>query len=84
MSVKKTNSAKFPLVAECKCVSFVLLADHCPEDYAIEATTFLSAEMLGRILIFRTDDLARKTRNQRTPVGSDISKAPCRQSTHHS
>lgn len=43
-----------------KCVSFVLLADHCPKDYAAEATTFMSAEMLGRILFFRTDDLSKK------------------------
>lgn len=82
--MKKTNSAKFPLVDECKCVPFPLLADPCPKDYGLEATTFLSDEMLGRILIFRTDDLARKTRNQRTPVNSDISKAPCSHSTHHS
>lgn len=44
------------------------------------ATTFLS-EMLDGILIFRTVVLARKTRNQRQPVGSDILKAACR---HHS
>jgi len=41
---ERTNSAKFPLVDEHKCVSFALLADHCPKDYAAEATTFLSAE----------------------------------------
>lgn len=77
----KKKSVTFPLEDECKC--FTLLTDCCPKDYAVEATTFLSAEMLGRILIFRTDDLARKTRNQRMPLGSDISKALWRHSIHN-
>lgn len=72
----KSNSAQVPLVDECKCVLFAIPADPCPNDYAAEATIFLSVEILGRILIVRTDDLARKIRNQRTAVRRDTSKAP--------
>lgn len=43
------------------------------------AATSLS-EMLHGILVYRTVVLARKTSNQRQPVGSDVLKAPCRTS----